>query len=87
MSGQGAEVCCVLQVLHSNAVNLFSFVRWVDRTLNNFMYVPLFWRTGQMLFTGRSAAVDESEKMVGVCVRVFSATGPVTLISTSWQDC
>lgn len=38
----------------------------------------------QMLFTGRSAAVGESsEKMVGVRARVFSATGPVTLISTS----
>lgn len=38
----------------------------------------------KMLFTGRSAAVDESgEKMAGVCVRVFSASGPVTLISTS----
>lgn len=37
-----------------------------------------------MLFTGCNAAVDESsEKMVGVCARVFSATGPVTLISTS----
>lgn len=82
--GQGAEVCCVLQVLHSNAVNLFSFVRWVDRTLNNFVYVPLFWRNGQMLFTDRSAAVDESsKKMVGVCARVFSAFSPVTLISTS----